>query len=245
MVFCNSDWKFFNLRSPSGGSRSVDAFPTEWEAADPIKQAAERRALWKKRRHSTEHPAPEGERDGVSERFVLRRVRFLVYAAFLVRPVADTDPSVRIPLKPCAFQWGKPTNDHALHNVLLCPAARMSLQRSELVYVSVFLVVDAYYKIRSVFGISLFAGRNDFRLFIVSKPLHRKRTGYLVSASPHSRLQRRGHISALAYHVICVAHVQDAHTALIFARVWRRCIKRFCYVNQSAPAVRVFTLHRI
>lgn len=102
MVFCNSDWKFFNLRSPSGGSRSVDAFPAEWEAADPIKQAAERRALRKIRRHSPEHPAPERECDGVAECLVLRRVRFLVYAAFLVCPVADTDPSVRIPLKPCA-----------------------------------------------------------------------------------------------------------------------------------------------
>ena len=189
MMLCYGDGKRLDLRSPYRRSFPVDAFPAEREAADPIKQAAKRRALRKIRRHSPEHPAPERERDGVSERFVLRRVRFLVYPSFLVRPVADTDPSVRIPLKPCTFQWGKPTNDHALHNVLLCPAARMSFQRAELVYVSVFLVVDAYYKIRSVFGISLFAGRNDFRLFIVSKPLHRKRTGYLVSAGPHSRLQ--------------------------------------------------------
>ena len=189
MMLCYGDGKRLDLRSPYRRSFSVDAFPAEREAADPIKQAAERRALRKKRRHSTEHPAPERECDGVPERFVLRRVRFLVYPVFLVCPAANVHPSVRIPLKPCTFQWGKPTNDHALHNVLLCPAARMSFQRAELVYVSVFLVVDAYYKIRSVFGISLFAGRNDFRLFIVSKPLHRKRTGYLVSAGPHSRLQ--------------------------------------------------------
>lgn len=148
MMLCYGDGKRLDLRSPYRRSFSVDAFPAERESADPIKQAAERRALRKIRRHSPEHPAPERERDGVSERFVLRRVRFLVYAAFLVRPVADVHPSVRIPLKPCTFQWGKPTNDHALHNVLLCPAARMSFQRAELVYVSVFLVVDADYKIR-------------------------------------------------------------------------------------------------
>ena len=148
MMLCYGDGKRLNLRSPYRRSFSVDAFPAERESADPIKQAAKRRAFRKIRRHSPEQPAPERERDGVSERFVLRRVRFLVYAAFLVRPVADADPSVRIPLKPCTFQWGNPTNDHALHNVLLCPAARMGFQRAELVYVSVFLVVDADYKIR-------------------------------------------------------------------------------------------------
>ncbi len=148
MMLCYGDGKRLDLRSPYRRSFSVDAFPAEWEAADPIKQAAERRALRKIRRHSPEHPTPERERDRVPERFVLRRIRFLVYAAFLVCPVADADPSVRIPLKPCTFQWGKPTNDHALHNVLLCPAARMGFQRAELVYVSVFLVVDADYKIR-------------------------------------------------------------------------------------------------
>lgn len=147
MMLCYGNGERLDLRSPYRRSFSVDAFPAEWEAADPIKQATKRRALRKIRHHSTEHPAPEWERDGVAERLVLRRVRFLVYTAFLVCPVADTGPSVRIPLKSCTFQWGKPTNDHALHNVLLCPAARMSFQRAELVYVSVFLVVDADYKI--------------------------------------------------------------------------------------------------
>lgn len=126
MMLCYGDGKRLDLRSPYRRSFSVDAFPAEWEAADPIKQAAKRRALREIRRHPLKHPAPERERDGVSERFVFRRVRFLVYAAFLVCPVADAAPSVRVSLKPCTFQWGKPTNDHVFHNVLLCPAARMS-----------------------------------------------------------------------------------------------------------------------
>lgn len=110
MMLCYGDGKRLDLRSPYRRSFSVDAFPAEREAADPIKQAAERRALRKKRRHSTEHPAPERERDGVSERFVLRRVCFLVYAALYrgrtsspVRPMLLSCSLISLTIRICSM----------------------------------------------------------------------------------------------------------------------------------------------